>query len=120
MVWFLGGAGEISEGLPYKGLIWMDNGDGDIVNCTIADNTVGTSADLDGFDRFDMAGKGSAGVVTDMGAYEGKNVWFVNANADKLNNGYSWENAFSHLQDGLDVAVSGDEIWVAAGDVLSG
>ena len=115
MGWFLGGAGEVSEGLPYKGLIWMDNGDGDIVNCTIADNTVGTSADIDGFDRFDMVGKGSAGVVTDMGVYEGKEIWFVKDGAGGINNGYSWENAFSHLQDGLDVAAGGDEIWVATG-----
>ncbi|MBN1257388.1 MAG: hypothetical protein JXA52_06745 [Planctomycetes bacterium] len=30
--------------------------------------------------------------------------------------GSTWENAFVHLQDALDVAASGDEIWVAEGE----
>lgn len=39
-------------------------------------------------------------------------VIYVNKNAGGANNGTTWANAFNDLQDGLAVAVSGDEIWV--------
>ncbi len=42
-------------------------------------------------------------------------IWFVRSSAIGSNNGGSWPNAFSDLQDALAIAQSGDEIWVAAG-----
>ncbi|MCU7549933.1 T9SS type A sorting domain-containing protein [Chitinophagaceae bacterium LB-8] len=42
-------------------------------------------------------------------------IYYVNDNATGANNGSSWTNAFTKLQDALAVAVSGDQIWVAAG-----
>lgn len=40
---------------------------------------------------------------------------YVNHAANGANNGSSWNNAYTHLQDALAVAGSGAEIWVAAG-----
>ncbi len=42
-------------------------------------------------------------------------VWFVKQDAAGLNDGTSWEHAFTDLQDGLDAANPGDAVWVAAG-----
>ena len=42
-------------------------------------------------------------------------IIYVDAGAAGLNNGSSWEDAYLDLQDALAAAVSGDEIWVAAG-----
>ena len=40
---------------------------------------------------------------------------FVKYDASGSNNGTSWNDAYNSLQSALDVAVSGDEIWVARG-----
>ncbi len=45
----------------------------------------------------------------------GQTLWFVDQNATGSNNGTSWNNAFTDLQDALAVSSSGDDIWVATG-----
>ncbi len=42
-------------------------------------------------------------------------VIYVDSSAVGADNGSSWADAHGDLQDSLDAAVSGDEIWVAAG-----
>lgn len=42
-------------------------------------------------------------------------VWYVNINATGANNGTSWADAYTDLQDGIAASAFGDEIWVAAG-----
>ncbi len=42
-------------------------------------------------------------------------VWYVNQNANGQGSGTSWANAFTHPQEALNVASSGDQIWVAQG-----
>lgn len=43
----------------------------------------------------------------------GNFIWYVNQNAAGIQTGSDWFNAFHHLQDALDAAEAGDEIWVA-------
>ncbi|MBI5865338.1 MAG: right-handed parallel beta-helix repeat-containing protein [Planctomycetes bacterium] len=42
-------------------------------------------------------------------------VYFVDSRADGADDGSSWANAFTDLQDALDAAGAGEEIWVAGG-----
>ncbi len=51
----------------------------------------------------------------DMGAYEFKNVVYVDDDANGLNDGSSWENAFCYLQDALNTVPTGYQILVAQG-----
>ncbi|MFM6436409.1 MAG: beta strand repeat-containing protein, partial [Microcystis panniformis] len=67
-----------------------------------------------------------AGANVDLGAYEGaqlapvptaaaSRLIYVRSNAGGSNNGTSWTDAFTSLQDALAAARSGDTIWVAGG-----
>jgi parallel beta-helix repeat protein len=62
---------------------------------------------------------GGLAVSVIFGSVTAKNsrstIYYVDANANGSNNGSSWVNAYSHLQDALAVALSGDEIRVAKG-----
>lgn len=54
----------------------------------------------------------------DMGAYEFKPIsadWFVNDDASGTGDGLSWANAFTDAQSAMDIAASGDIIFIAAG-----
>ena len=59
----------------------------------------------------------SQGSHCDIGAYEYEQagILYVDQDAAGSNNGLSWVNAYSDLQDALAAASSGDEIWAAAG-----
>ncbi len=50
-----------------------------------------------------------------QGALAQTTVIYVDVDAQGANNGSSWHNAYTDLQDAMDVAASGDQIWVAAG-----
>ncbi len=43
---------------------------------------------------------------------------YVNLSANGDNNGSSWDHAFVNLQEGLDAASPGDQIWIAAGTYI--
>ncbi len=43
------------------------------------------------------------------------NIWFVDDDAASGGDGQTWETAFEHLQDALDGAAVGDQVWVASG-----
>src|SRR5690606_14333708 len=55
------------------------------------------------------------GGTVDMGAYEYMTRLYVDGDASGANNGSSWSDAFTTLQDALRLAYEGSEIWVAAG-----
>lgn len=42
-------------------------------------------------------------------------IIYVDSSATGANNGLTWSDAFKHLQDGLEFASEGDEIWVSDG-----
>lgn len=47
--------------------------------------------------------------------YSSAAIIYVNANATGLNDGTSWSNAFTDLQNAIALSVFGDEIWVSQG-----
>ena len=85
----------------------------------------GVSTDRDGNPRLhDDPGKTDTGipvgaVVIDMGAYEFQGVTpppgviFVDSDATGLDDGSSWEDAYTTLSLALEAATPGDQLWVA-------
>jgi len=73
-------------------------------------------ADADGdWDTVNVSGGAVTGVDVDLG--------FVYVDIDATggaNNGSSWTDAFTGLQDGINLAVSGIEVWMAEGTYLPG
>jgi hypothetical protein len=53
-----------------------------------------------------------------MGAYEryaDPKVFYADDDAEAGGDGLSWDSAFGHLQDALDVVIYGDQIWLGSG-----
>lgn len=72
-------------------------------------------ADSDGaWDMVPVSGGATTGIDIDIGFV------YVDADATGANNGASWANAFTDLQSGIDLAVSGIEVWVAEDTYLPG
>jgi|GEM_PF-6459373 len=54
-------------------------------------------------------------LVSMMNKAHTQQIWYVKGDAVGGDDGMSWSNAFAHLQDAINTANPGDEIWVAAG-----
>ena len=72
-------------------------------------------ADADGnLDTVTVSGGAVTGADIDLGFV------YVDLDATGGNNGSSWGDAFTDLQDGIDLAVSGVDVWVAEGTYIPG
>jgi hypothetical protein len=92
------------------------NGNFSLKGCSPAINT-GTATGIT--HTTDILGNPRVGIV-DMGAYEYQDIpystnIYVNATATGTNDGSSWTNAYTDLQDAIDNQCGGFDIWVAAG-----
>lgn len=88
--------GSFGEPRPEDVLAWYDaDGDGDPDTVTVAGGAV-------------------SGIDIDLGYV------YVDVDATGADNGSSWTDAFNGLQDGIDLAVSGVEVWVAEGTYVPG
>lgn len=111
------GSGAVDLDEDYR--VWpgspcIDGGDNNSIAADLADldGDSNTTEDIP-YDLDDETRK-EFGTV-DMGAYEFDDVIFVDADATGSNDGTSWEDAYVYLQDGLDAAISGDQVRVATG-----
>jgi hypothetical protein len=88
--------GVFGQPRPEDVLVWYDaDGDGDRDSVTVNGGTV-------------------TGIDIDMGRV------YVDVDASGAGDGSSWSDAFTDLQDGIDLAVSGVEVWVAEGTYVPG
>jgi len=93
-------------------------------NCSLAIDA-GTNTGAPATDLFGNARP--FGVNVDLGVHEFQgtaacspqgSVWYVDAAGSVCNTGTSWACAFQNLQDAINIASSGHEIWVKAGTYL--
>jgi len=73
-------------------------------------------------DSVDIRGEARIQDTTiDMGAYEWisgtdpHGIYYVKHDAAPINDGTSWDDAFTSIQSALDISVGGDQVWVATG-----
>ncbi len=59
---------------------------------------------------------GTGTLTIDPTTGSGGVVWYVDVDNTNPSSGTDWASAFTDVQDALDVAVSGDQIWIAEGD----
>ncbi|MBN1765567.1 MAG: right-handed parallel beta-helix repeat-containing protein [Sedimentisphaerales bacterium] len=85
-------------GARYKSISWTDSSD-----------------NLWLFGGRGVDSSGGWGDLNDLWKIQIFNVYYIDSSATGNNDGSNWTNAYTELQDGLDAAISGDEIWVAAG-----
>ncbi|MHC4867720.1 MAG: PKD domain-containing protein, partial [Planctomycetota bacterium] len=111
--------GTVDDGLK----IWVysacvDRADG---NCTTVPGIEAPDTDITGQKRIDVPYRTNYGAgdpnYVDIGAYEVVTIWFVDGDATGDDEGTSWDDAYTDLQDALAEANSAneDEIWVAEG-----
>lgn len=62
-----------------------------------------------------QGGTGTGTLTIDPSNGGGSNIWYVNESNVAPGGGTDWATAFLDLQDALDVAQSGDQIWIAQG-----
>ena len=88
--------GYVGEPRPEDVLVWYDaDGDGDR-------------------DTVPVSGGAVTGIDVDLGFV------YVDIDATGSSNGSTWADAFTDLQNGIDLAVSGIEVWVAEGTYVPG
>jgi len=93
---------------------YMDR-DGGFGDADDEDVIVYYDADGDGaWDMVPVTGGATTGIDIDLGFV------YVDIDATGANDGTTWSNAFTDLQDGIDLAVSGIEVWVAEGTYVPG
>lgn len=97
------------------------NGDSDISNpdCQNYYSTIETTLNQ-GINYFIRIGgfegdSGSGTLLITAANPNGPTIWYVNENANGLGTGSSWNDAFVHPQEALNVASPDDQIWVAQG-----